>query len=488
MNRRDILAHAARAVALAGCSLPGHGFADDDEGARQSGRGQPKSVVVIGGGIAGLTCAYALRDQDLLVLEQAAQVGGRTLSGKRAGFTYAKGTEYLGKLDGALADLAEDLDLEPKEIPSPMDAYFDGKRFHFGQHGLRRHLIEHSSAAAYRKFKALIREAFRHYDELPSLEYDETNRRLDHITAAQWLRDNGIPEVFIKKYNVTSKGLFGATLNEISALSFIPEAAFDYDDTEEEADDESERSGAYSFTTGITALTEALARALSGKLRLCCAVVSVKKVGELFAVSYRDAQDRVHTVTSRKVVLATPAPISLSIASTVLSEERARILQSVGYAAYATVALFSDTPIFDKAFDLAVPEGYFFTDVYDATWVERRHDKSKKHVREGIASVYVAPAGGHDKSLLELSDQDLLGRIYADLEKIFPGVAKRVVGHDIERFRHAYPIMSVGAYGRLRRLDRLNAGALVLAGDYTIYPTFEAAAQSGFIAAQRVRA
>lgn len=486
MNRRELLAAAAGALTVTGCGVAARAMA--------VGGTLTKSVVVIGAGIAGLTCAYSLRDQDLLVLEPGDKAGGRTLSGQRAGYTYAKGTEYLGKLDGALADLADDLGLSPCEIPSPMDAHYDGQRFHYGQRGLQRYLVQNSSAAAYRRFKGLIRDAFQHYDEVPSLEYNAVNRRLDGITAAQWLRESNIPEVFLRKYNVSAKGLFGATLNEISALSFLPEAAFDYGDeqggdgNEDEHADEPERSGAYSFKTGITELTDALARALGGKLRRGCSVTQVRPVGELYEVTYQDALAGETTVMARKVVLATPAPVTLAIAAAALSEERRQLLQTVRYSAYATVALFSDEPIFDRAFDLAVPDGYVFTDVYDATWVERLHGRTERLPKTGIASVYVAPASGFDRSLLEWSDETLLRKLYADFEKIFPGAAQRIVGHDIKRFVHAYPIMSVGAYGRLLQLDRLNNGPLILAGDYTIYPTFEAAAQSGFIAAERIRA
>ena len=34
-------------------------------------------VIVVGGGIAGLTAAYALRDSDVLLLEADGRVGGR---------------------------------------------------------------------------------------------------------------------------------------------------------------------------------------------------------------------------------------------------------------------------------------------------------------------------------------------------------------------------------------------------------------------------
>ena len=48
--------------------------------------------------------------------------------------------------------------------------------------------------------------------------------------------------------------------------------------------------------------------------------------------------------------------------------------------------------------------------------------------------------------------------------------------------------MTLGAYRRLRRLHELNAGNLMLAGDYMIYPTFEAAVESGALAANKLSA
>ncbi|MFE8730231.1 hypothetical protein, partial [Aeromonas hydrophila] len=85
------------------------------------------------------------------------------------------------------------------------------------------------------------------------------------MDAKSRLTANGIPEAYIDKYNVTSRGLFGAGLQEISALSLIPEVAFDYDDdehgyvlddepgsaAEQYAEAKKESSNSYIFTKGI---------------------------------------------------------------------------------------------------------------------------------------------------------------------------------------------------------------------------------------------
>jgi len=72
-----------------------------------------------------------------------------------------------------------------------------------------------------------------------------------------------------------------------------------------------------------------------------------------------------------------------------------------------------------------------------------------------------------------------------DLEKMFPGVRNKVDGYDVYRHIFAYPVMTIGAYHRLSRLHEISEGSFILAGDFMIFPTFEAAVDSGFLAAEK---
>ncbi len=492
ITRREFL----RRAALLGLSVPAALAALERATNAAATIESTPDVVIVGAGIAGLAAAYFLQDYDLKVLEAEEVVGGRVVSGAHQGFIYAKGTEYLGKPEGALAKIIQALNVQLKEIPSPMDAHFHDGGFYYGEDGLALMYVERSSLEDYNRFVSTMQGYYGEYDEIPEFDLESDLAALDDITAEDWFDQLELPEIFYQAYNVTSRGLFGANLDEISALSSIPEIAFDFEDSEpiESVDELSnspaqgeEETEAYSFVTGITEITEAIAQHLGDRIQPNATVTSVTPQDDHYLVTYVDENGEVHTLASEVIILAVPAPVALEIAPDILSEEQKTLMEQIPFAVYVTVALFSQEPIFDKAFDLAVPDGYFFTDVYDATWVQRFYDESVRDKQDSIMSVYIAPDSYEDRSLLDMSDEDILERVYQDLEKIFPDVRDKIVGYDLYRFPHAYPVMTLGAYRRLSRLNDITEGSLLLAGDYMIYPTFEAAAQSGYYAAQKAK-
>lgn len=455
-------------------------------------------VIIVGAGISGLTCGYYLGNRDFLILEKSGKVGGRAVSGMKNNFSYAKGAEYLGKPETHLAKMIKGLNLIPREIPSPMDAYYDGSEFYYGSEGLERYLVTGSSVSEYKRFVRLLLKEYNKYDEIPDLNYNSWARQMDYTDARTWLRNNAISEIYIQKYNVSSRGLFGASLSDISALSFIPEAAFDYDEDDlsdisgdfdvnnEYANALKEKSGSYSFTKGLTELTDRLGEVMNDKIRLNSTVTEITKNANRYIISYKDSDGNTQTVMADNVVMAIPSPLALQIAPELIENQKKDIIQNIEYSSYATVALFSKSPIFDKAFDLAVPNDYFFTDIYDATWIEKYYDKNKKP-ETYIMSVYIAPQTYKDHSLDKMTDGELLQKVYADLDKVFQGASRKITGYDIEHFPYAYPVMTLGAYERLLKLDKINKGTFILAGDGILYPTFESAAEAGYYAAEKIK-
>ncbi len=451
-------------------------------------------IIIVGGGIAGLTAAFYLDDYDFLLLEKEKQVGGRATSGQYQGIPYAKGPEYLGKPETPLKEIIAALNLTLREIPPPVDVVsYKGKMFS-GDYGKARLLVKKSSLGEFNRFVTTILQAYEEYEEIPDLALKGSLGRLDNITARQWFEEEKFSPIYSEIYNVAFRGLFGANIDEISALSALPEMAYDFEgfesiddsgDLADEFSDSGNSTGVYTFDEGIAEIPLALEAHLGDRLRVGTTVTQLKKAGELFEISCRQADNKRITYRADSVIVATPSAITLDIAGSILSDEQRQLLGSVSYSPYATIALFSEKPIFNKGFDLAVPDGLMFTDIYDATWVTRHYNKSSKAKQKWITLIYAAPTSYRDNAFPAMSDQKLVSTVFTQLDRLIPAASKLVKGHEITRFQYGYPVMTPGSYRRMTRLQEITNDGLYLAGDYIIYPTFEAAASSGLLAARK---
>ena len=449
----------------------------------------PRDVVIIGGGMAGLSAAFFLTEkgiQNLMVLEKQTTPGGRLSE-----------AYYIGKPENALSLIVKALQLKPLEIPEPMDAaYYDG-RFWWGEDGRALMRIRHSSQIAYDAFITKVQQIYRKNEKIDvPLDPATGLAPLDKITAAQWFKESGFSGIYHREYNVAARGLFGANLGEISALSLIPELGFDFEgdkpgiNTKVDESDNTLRasrkgkSRSYSFVHGLARVGTALAAHVGDKLHLGSTVTSVTRAGRQFSVAYQNSSDgTVHQVDCRVVILAVPAPVALKIASEILTTEQKAIMSQISYAPFVNVELSSSVPIYDKTMDLALLDGQFFSYIHNPNWLAEHVEKPFKGPH--LIRLEVPAASYRDQTLLTLPDKTIIKNCLADLNRIFPGAGKHITETKVERIPLAYPVMTVGAYERLTRLFQTNVGRLLLAGDYTTYPTSEAAADSGRHAATR---
>jgi len=86
-----------------------------------------RNVVIVGGGMAGLSAAFFLKEKgvnNLVVLEKQATPGGRLSA-----------AYYIGKPEKALNRIVTALQLKPLEVPAPMDAAYCDGRFWWGDDG-----------------------------------------------------------------------------------------------------------------------------------------------------------------------------------------------------------------------------------------------------------------------------------------------------------------------------------------------------------------
>src|SRR5262245_113484 len=74
-------------------------------------------AVIVGGGIAGLTAAWTLRDRRTLVLEAGDRVGGRLRSEPRGMYWLNLGAHLFGGPRTLMGRLASEMGLETRPIP-----------------------------------------------------------------------------------------------------------------------------------------------------------------------------------------------------------------------------------------------------------------------------------------------------------------------------------------------------------------------------------
>ena len=464
---------------------------------QQAEKKERKEIVIVGGDIAGLTAAYFLKHRNILLLEESGDFGGQMVSGSFVGFNYPKGLAYIGVPQGPIGTIVDELGLQPLEIPEPSEGFYYKGKFYFGPSATKELFSDNSSSEEYNRFVNTVGKIAKAYSDTDFSQLSDELALLDKITAREWFEKEKFPDVFVDIYDSQAMGVFGAGLSEISALSFIPEIGFQFETFEStpaarnpeqtEGPDEAEKeSGAVTFQGGLSELPEAITKKLGHSAKSDAKVTRIVPREGIFEIAYVDKSGIEHVVEAGAVILAVPPPVSLKIGDLVLGQEQKDILKNIVYSSYATVTLFSSVPVFDQAFNLSVGKEFPFSDLYDSSWVRRAHNPESNNVRERALCAHVPEPSAETGSLDKMSDEDLLASVMNGVERIFPKSLRNIVGHDIQRFNLAFPIMAPGNYERISKLNDLNQGRCLLAGDYMIYPTIEAAAESGFLAAMRM--
>jgi predicted NAD/FAD-dependent oxidoreductase len=484
-SRREFLKSGGLATLAAGSGILA--AASPRQGAAPAAGGAYDAVVV-GGGIAGLTAAYYLNGLKVRVLEREAGPGGRIRGGGGVRDEMARAT-YMGRPYGALKEIIERLGLEPWEIRAPLEAVFRDDRIHFGPEGTAQLLAERSSAADFERFRSEVLAHAAAYQDIPELDFTIPAARLDDVPARRWFDGLKLPPVYADFYDLAARSRFGVSLDDLSALALIPEMAFGLGGgTGDAALPEAGGSGAFTFDGGLAALATALADWLADVFQPGSRVVRVSKPDGDYRVEYADAAGKIRSLRAKFVILAVPAAEALALDSGALKAEARRLLTEVAYSSAASVALRTRESLFGRAFQLALAGGGEAVSLRDTFWLANgRQAAGAAAGGAGTLVVQAAPAKRGDAAWARLSDDDLSKAAVRAVSRIFPGLPGQIAGRQVVRHARAYPVMGPGAFRRAARLNEICDGRILLAGDYMIYPDFEAAADSGDFAAEKIR-
>ncbi|MDD0839505.1 FAD-dependent oxidoreductase [Curvibacter sp. HBC61] len=358
MKRRDWLSAStagALSLGLAGCLRPAAPLDGGFEGAsferghllREKPQRWPApavsrrvSALVLGGGIAGLAAARALRQggvDDLAVLEMADQPGGNSRGRELGGLACPTGAHYLpvpGDDAREVQDLLEELGLRRREAGrwvydeqalchSPQERLYQHGEWHEGL--LPSQDLSPAALAQYQRFASLVaqeQKQQRYTLPLSRQTLSPGQLALDTQTFAHWLNQQGLNDAGLRWYlDYCCRDDYGAGAEQVSAWAglhyFASRHGFQAPGSDAAA--QAAESSVLTWPEGNGWLVDRLAAPLQGSHRggplyTGRLVLRIEDQRHAVAVDVWDvAQQRVERWLAAHCVVALPVPVAARV-------------------------------------------------------------------------------------------------------------------------------------------------------------------------------
>lgn len=295
--------------------------------------------VIVGGGMAGLTCSYFLRGHDFVLLEQYANTGGTSSGGTYKGIDYSMGAVCTGSHDGVFKELFDELSITPVTISPEETAWHGGGQWYKGVSGNNKFHKElnrlKSDIAAINKSKS-------------ASEARRTAGELDQLCFSKYL--SGYDREFLGLINNTCNSFFCASPDEVAApAGFFMVTAL--------------TTNSYVFNGGNSGIAKALRARVdkhdAKRIRPSCFVWSVQETPAGAAVIYSDEKGEMHRIECRHVVVATPPLVALRIVQD-LPAAMTAVFQKLEYSAFLVANFCMRKKVLDYPYQSFADEPYPF--------------------------------------------------------------------------------------------------------------------------------
>jgi putative NAD(P)-binding protein len=440
------------------------------------------AVVIVGGGIAGLSAAWRLQKRgfkDFVLLEMNEQAGGNSRWGENEITAYPWAAHYVpvpGPKATYVRELFEDLGVlkdglwdERYLCFTPQERLFLYGRW---QDGIEPAIgLSDRDRDEFRRFEEFIR-MFRDSGGFtipmePGLSIHHSE--LDRISFGDWLRSNGIGSRILHWYmNYCSRDDYGALASEISAWAGIHYFA----------SREPEEKGPLTWPEGNGWIVKRLLERVGEFVRSGQMVHRIAQRGKGFRVFAGEAEYQ-----SEFVIFAAPTFLAPYLV------EGFGALHDFEYSPWLTANLTLQK----------LPEGYGS----DLTWdnvvmnsptlgyVDAMHQTLQSRVERTVWTFYWALAEGspaaNRKLLIEKDQHYWQDAILGDLERVHPDIRQCVSRIDIMRFGHAMVRPKPGAifHEQRRKMSKLEGKLLFANSDISGFSIFEEAQFRGVRAAEK---
>lgn len=212
-----------------------------------------------------------------------------------------------------------------------------------------------------------------------------------------------------------------------------------------------------SFNTGTQALVEALESQLTGNLRLHSAVETILQDGNQYAVKLVAGE----TLVADAVIVATPARVAAQVLRQAAPETAAG-LEVIRFSSIGTISLAfhrDDIPHPLNGLGMVISSREKRC-IDGMSWTTSKwHDRAPRE----YALIRVFFGGPHTREMMQHDNQTLLRRVREELGEIL-GISTPPVFHRIHRWTDAYPQYDLGHLERVAQIEAALPRGLSLAG------------------------
>lgn len=320
-------------------------------------------VVIVGGGISGLSSAYHLKGKKILVLEGNARFGGNSRSQQFQKSYASQGAAYItnfephDEIDQFISNLGikkfmrstSDLD-EGVNLKGVIH-----KNFWQGT-------TDPKNAQEFIHARAKFHDIYENkFPELPTWDQTSSGRTyfnsLDQITLADWLkREIGTSHPHILEYiTLYCWSSFSASPSEISAAQGLNFLACDLE-------------GINVFPGGNGFIAQALYDKLKSQSQVTLKpqsfAVDVRNLGGKAQICYKNPAGTLETVTATKCIVASPKLVAKHIVEDLPALQR-KAMDGITYRAYLVANIFMKKKLPSQGFDIFSLMGTNPTDGYN---------------------------------------------------------------------------------------------------------------------------
>ncbi|MDX2497144.1 MAG: FAD-dependent oxidoreductase [Desulfobacterales bacterium] len=429
-------------------------------------------TVIIGGGIAGLTAAYMLRDKNILVLESEERFGGRVWSEKVHEATNNIGTQFFEVEDTSFHDLVKELGVkyithDPSD--GALGFYMNNKFYPDVLNEIFTTRVKLSAlkllSTAYRKVKiyklGLTNPNDPRYLKLVAKTVDQLQGGYNPDLMA--LVNTYMRGACVAKASRTSAGM-----GMLLTLDIF-------------------KTGKFGFVKGgFQQITDAMVNKLDGKVMSGASVTRVEENDGIVTIHYKkDGQE--HVIKSKSAIMGVSPEATLNIMPK-LPEWKKEAFSKVAVSPFVFVSVYLKRDIPWKRIRNILFQDTIFQGLTDQT-LGTEDDKNEDNPIIYNFIISVAPDEKEAiKEFLAKSDEEILSLTLKDFKRVRQDVAdieKYITGTKVTRF----PVgeIEVSPEYILEMLPELPkpVGNIHFVGDYTELRNFvDGAAYSGMRAAR----